>query len=69
MKLVDLYVLPKIFGTELDKDKMLANFAKDKLDSIGITKETILRKREDVYKQQAMKRYMVRIVKLFGIDI
>jgi len=58
MKLVDLYVLPKLFGTGLDKDEMLANFAKEQLDSIGISKETILKKREEVYKHRAMKRYM-----------
>mmetsp|Transcript_24379 Transcript_24379/g.28228 ORF Transcript_24379/g.28228 Transcript_24379/m.28228 type:complete len:282 (+) Transcript_24379:3-848(+) len=58
MKLVDLYVLPKMFGTDLDKYKRLANFAKEQLDSIGISKETILKKREEVYKHRAMKRYM-----------
>lgn len=69
MKLVDLYVLPKLFGTGLDKDEMLANFAKEQLDSIGISKETILKKREEIYKHRAMKRYMVRIFRLFSIEI
>merc|ERR1711865_754900 len=58
MKLVDLYVLPKLFGTTLNKDQLLTKFAREKLDSIGVSKETILKKREDVYKQRAMKKYM-----------
>mmetsp|Transcript_14702 Transcript_14702/g.30086 ORF Transcript_14702/g.30086 Transcript_14702/m.30086 type:complete len:637 (-) Transcript_14702:35-1945(-) len=58
MKLVDLYVLPRDLGTHLDKDKMLTNYAKKQLDSLGLTKETILKKREQFYKERAMKRYM-----------
>eukprot|EP00536_Pseudo-nitzschia_multiseries_P010292 jgi/Psemu1/319826/estExt_fgenesh1_pm.C_3080005 len=58
MKLIDLFVLPRYFGTDLDKDKLLANYAKEQIDSLGLTKDAILRKKEEVYKERSMKRYM-----------
>ena len=64
---MDLYVLPKLFGTTLNKDQLLTKFAREKLDSIGVSKETILKKREDVHKQRAMKEYMVRLIVLLKL--
>ena len=60
MKLVDLFVLPRILGTDVkDKDEALHNMAREKMKNIGVAREIILRKREEILKERAMKRYMV----------
>lgn len=58
MALVDVYILPKIVGGEKDTAEALRTLAQTELANFGKAKETILRKREDILKQRAMKRFM-----------
>jgi hypothetical protein len=58
MKLVDLFVLPYVLGTNLDKDDALQKLAQQQLQNFGVAKEAILRKKEDIMKERALKRYM-----------
>jgi hypothetical protein len=61
MKLVDLFLLPRILGKDVaNKDEALHNMAREKLKNIGVAREIILRKKENIMKERAMKRYMVR---------
>jgi hypothetical protein len=58
MKLVDVYVLPRILGTNMDKDEALQKLARDQLQNLGVAKEALLRKKEDIMKERALKQYM-----------
>ncbi|KAG7337322.1 C2 domain containing protein [Nitzschia inconspicua] len=58
MKLVDWFVLPWLLGTNMGKDDALQKLAKEQLENLGIAKEAIIRKREEIMKERALKRYM-----------
>ena len=58
MKLVDLFVLPKLLGTDVDEDEALQKLARAKLADLGVAKEAILKQREKILKERAMKKYM-----------
>jgi hypothetical protein len=58
MALVDLYILPKIVGGDEDKAEALRKLAQTEFENLGRAKETILRRKEDILKERAMKRYM-----------
>lgn len=58
MKLVDLFVLPKLLGTNLNKDDALQKYTKETLQNLGMAKEAILRKKEEIMKERALKRCM-----------
>jgi hypothetical protein len=58
MKLVDFFVLPKLLGAAVDEDEALQNLAKTQLANLGLAKEAILKQREKILKERAMKKYM-----------
>ena len=60
MKLVDIYILPKMVygGDEDDKDEALRKFAVSKIEEVSKAREKFLKKKEEALKHRAMKRYM-----------
>jgi len=64
MKLVDVYILPKMVGgvgrggDEDKKDEALRQFAVSQIEELMEARETFLKKKEEVMKRRAMRRYM-----------
>jgi len=58
MKLVDIYVIPRMFGDNADPDEALRQYARQQVLNLALANEAVLQKREDVMKERAMRRYM-----------
>lgn len=58
MALVDLYAIPYFVGDTRDKDEAFRTLARTELENLVQAKDDLLRRREDILKHQAMKRYV-----------